>query len=153
MNTIINQESTLKQKYIRDGLDPAAAFEKARAVLELIAELRGRCPDLSEGELLRQAEQEATAGERAIRDYIDRVQRPAKLTTTPTAQGLYLERGEQWLLLSARECAALVDQIKGLLAADRKAQKQRRIHGRRLADGRDSGPWAVVAGRKAESAA
>jgi hypothetical protein len=145
MKTPINQQSVLTQKYIRQGLAPADAYAKAVAVLELIAEIRERCPDLTDAQVLRDAEQDYAAGEEAIRDHLGRVDRP--VTITPTAGGLYLERGPQWLLLSARETAALVDQIKQQLAAGRRAEKRGRIHRRRLAEGRQTWTPRVVGGR------
>jgi hypothetical protein len=145
MSNVIGRESTLKQKYIRDGLDAAAAFEKARAVLELIEELRVRCPELTEAQLLRDAEQDALASEEAIRDYVDRVERPAKLTIAPLDDGLHLQRGDVDMLLTGHELDALLAHIRARLAANRKSEKRGRIHTRRLAEGRDA--FRVVGGR------
>ena len=147
--TIINEESLLKQKYIREGLTPAAAYHKARAVMELrdeLAEVPGY-DHLSAGELLAAAEHEYQVGEDAVREYVEQVTPPARLTISRSDQGLWLQRGDRpGLLLSGREIAALLDQARRQLTATRKAAKARTITRRRQAEGRPT--FAVIAGRK-----
>lgn len=150
--SIINEESVLKQKYIRDGMTPADAYRKAVEVMEIRDDSRAGNPDMPEAELLRQAEQEWSYGEDAIRDVIGRVERKARLVISRTDTGFALQRGRDGIELSDREATSLIDHVRGQLAAARKAQKAAQIHRLRQAEGRP--PWgAVVAGRNVETAA